>query len=100
VLSRSQAAEFLLVVRHCLTHSRQAIASLSVPYLCFVGRQCNAELLGTDADEDDLCPTCLEVYTNGEWLAGLQWNLERSKVGEGSKGRLLAAAVSRRRWMP
>lgn len=25
-----------------------------------------AELLGTDADDDDFCPTCLEVYTNGE----------------------------------
>jgi hypothetical protein len=25
-----------------------------------------AELLGTDADEDDFCPTCLEVYTDGE----------------------------------
>jgi hypothetical protein len=31
-----------------------------------------AELLGTDADEDDFCPTCLEVNTDGEWLAGLQ----------------------------
>jgi hypothetical protein len=25
-----------------------------------------AELLGTDADDDDFCPTCLEVYTDGE----------------------------------
>jgi hypothetical protein len=25
-----------------------------------------AELLGTDADEDDFCPTCLEAYTDGE----------------------------------
>jgi hypothetical protein len=26
-----------------------------------------AELLGTDADDDDFCPTCLEAYTDGEW---------------------------------
>lgn len=25
-----------------------------------------AELLGTDADDDDFCPTCLEAYTDGE----------------------------------
>jgi hypothetical protein len=25
-----------------------------------------AELLSTDADEDDFCPTCLEAYTDGE----------------------------------
>lgn len=27
------------------------------------------ELLGTDADDEDFCPTCLEVYTDGECCA-------------------------------
>lgn len=25
-----------------------------------------AELLGTDADDEDFCPTCLEAYTDGK----------------------------------
>lgn len=32
-----------------------------------------AELLGTDADEDDFCPTCLEAYTDGECMSCLDY---------------------------
>ena len=30
-----------------------------------------AELLGTDADDEDFCPTCLEAYTDGACAAEL-----------------------------
>jgi hypothetical protein len=40
------------------------------------------ELLGTDADDEDFCPTCLEAYTDGEFdsvvvQAGLLYSCNR-----------------------
>lgn len=56
-----------------------------------------AELLGTDADDDDFCPTCLEVYTDGEHPSAQQHgSTQRAWVDAAAAARARAVYSNKR----